>query len=213
MTTPYFLTDEARQRIRKERSKTETKGNLLIYGDSVSVFFAQSLQQRPVLCRKIFNSCKFRYNWIYNIDNVTAAKKERDNLDFNVTKVLSEFKNTVLSEEYNNENSVVIFNFGLHFVESTNFSNYQTLIKSIAGFVSPKEGDKYGGQRFIGNAIWKSSTAIQKERADLPQLHWRRFFTNYVSYIYYTAYQVSLRLELSLASGRHEEDVTSRQRS
>lgn len=155
------------------------RGNLLVYGDSVNVFFAQSIKHRGNICKDVFNSCNFVYNWIYQVRNVSMAKTKRDSKDIDIEKILDDFKNMVMTDVYNNEASVVIVNFGLHFVESTNFSNYQRLIKELAMFATEK--NDLGHQNFQGKIIWKTTTAINKERADYPQLHWRRFFTNYVS--------------------------------
>ena len=152
---------------------------MLVYGDSVNVFFAQSLQHRYKICRKLFRSCSFSYNWIYQVENVSLAKKQRDTKDFNITKILEDFKRVVFLPKYDNRESLVIVNFGLHFVESTNFSNYQLLIERFAKLITSQNESEE--ERFTGNIIWKTTTAINKERSDYPQLHWRRFFTNHVS--------------------------------
>ena len=162
------------------------RGNLIVYGDSVNVFFAQSLQHRKSICGGIFRSCSFSYNWVYQIQNVSLAKTQKDKFDINITRILYDFENTVNTSDYNNEQSVVIVNFGLHFVESTNFSNYQILVENVAKIVTEK--DDAGGKKFRGKVIWKTTTAINKERADFPHLHWRRFFTNYVCCFHTQAY-------------------------
>eukprot|EP00794_Sanderia_malayensis_P020481 gene20481-22497_t len=150
----------------------------------------KSLKRRHRLCGQIFKSCKFSYNWIYHVSNITQSKSpRRDNLDFDANRVMAEFKNTLYeSKDHNNpRKNALIFNFGLHFVESTNFSNYQYLINKIVSELTFSSwGRKNGGysSSYGSNLFWKSSTAIQKERADLPQLHWRRFFTNYRIQLY-----------------------------
>ena len=151
-----------------------------MYGDSVNVFFAQSLKHRKSVCGGIFKSCSFVYNWVYQIKDVLEAKMKKDNKDVDIKRVLDDFQNSVLVDTYDNVESVVIVNFGLHFVESTNFSNYQKLIVDFAKLVTEK--DDQGQARFKGRILWKTTTAISKERADFPQLHWKRFFTNQVSF-------------------------------
>ena len=143
------------------------------------MFFAQSLQRRRHICGGIFETCKYSYNWIYEIRNATLAKTQRDELDIDITRIIKDFNQTLQEDETNNKHSVVIVNFGLHFVESTNFSNYRKLIGEFVKLANRR--NVHGELLFKGKFIWKTTTAINKERADFPQLHWRRFFTNYVS--------------------------------
>eukprot|EP00112_Aurelia_sp_Birch-Aquarium-sp1_P008194 Seg190.1 transcript_id=Seg190.1/GoldUCD/mRNA.D3Y31 product="hypothetical protein" protein_id=Seg190.1/GoldUCD/D3Y31 len=171
---PYF---PAKHFAKKKNSRLEGKGNLLVYGDSVAVFFAQSLQRRRKICGGIFKACRYSYNWVYEISNVTLARNQRDGLDMNITRIIKDFNKTIQGKETNKKHSVVIVNFGLHFVESTNFSNYKILIDDFVKLAMQRNAQ--GKLLFKGKFIWKTTTAIYKERADFPQLHWRRFFTNY----------------------------------
>ena len=145
----------------------------------MNVFFAQSLMQRRSVCRGSFSSCSFSYNWIYQIKNISIAKTLRDKKDIDIRRIKDDFETTITDPAFNNERSLLIVNFGLHFVESTNFSNYQKLIDELATFLTEKNDT--GQSKYKGKVIWKTTTAINKERADYPNLHWRRFFTNYVS--------------------------------
>ena len=108
------------------------------------------------------------------------AKTLRDSNDIDISRIQNDFESTIKDPAFNHERSLLIVNFGLHFVESTNFSNYQKLIDGLAKVLTEK--DDAGQSKFKGNVIWKTTTAIDKERADYPHLHWRRFFTNYVSH-------------------------------
>ena len=165
----------------KEKIKriANKRGHLLVYGDSVNVFFAQSLKSKRSICGGAFASCRFVYNWIYQVKNISIAKTLRDNDDFTVRRILNEFKSAINDSSLNNGRRVIIVNFGLHFVESTNFSNYQRLVEDFAKVVT--ERDDKGERKIKGKVIWKTTTAINKERADHLHLHWRRFLTNYVS--------------------------------
>ena len=165
-------------RATESRNSTKKRGTLHVYGDSVSVFFAQSLKGRRTLIGEIFKTCSFSYNWVYHAKNVSLAKKQRDSLDFNISRVISELQETIQAQDISNSENVLILNFGLHFVESTNLSNYQMLISRMAEVLTRKGAN--GEPWFSGTVIWKTTTAINKERADFPQLHWRRFLTNYV---------------------------------
>ena len=156
--------------------QTHTKGGLLwIYGDSVNVFFAQSLKRRK-LCREIFKECKFSYNWIYQVTNITIAKRGNDNLDYDNNRVLRNFRRVIQHPEMD-ENSAIIINFGLHFVESTNFTNYKKLIDGLVNVLQGK--DKVA--RYQGTVIWKTTTTINKEKASNIHLGHKRFMTQQVS--------------------------------
>lgn len=151
------------------------RGTLWVYGDSVNVFFAHSLLQRRI-CRDLFKRCNFSYNWIYPVNNVTAAKRQFDNLDYNNERVLENFRRIVYDPQMD-ENSAIILNFGLHFVESTNFTNYKKL---IVGLVRVLKNDliSNGTKRiYRGTVIWKATTAINKEKASNTHLGHKRFIT------------------------------------
>ena len=162
--------------------QTRNKGGLLwIYGDSVNVFFAQSLKQRR-LCRGIFKECKFSYNWIYQVTNVTVAKREKDNLDYDNKRVLRNFRRVIQHPEMD-ENSAIILNFGLHFVESTNFTSYKKLIDGLVNVLQGKDNGvtlNLTQPRYRGTVIWKTTTAINKEKASNIHLGHKRFMTQQV---------------------------------
>ena len=46
------------------RGHEPRKGNLWIYGDSISYYFYQTVEHK-VLCKKIFRKCMVTYNWLY----------------------------------------------------------------------------------------------------------------------------------------------------
>ena len=167
---------------RKHELRTK-KGTLWIYGDSVNIFFAQSLMQRK-LCRDIFKRCNFSYNWIYPVTNVTAAKKENDDRDYDNERVLQSLRH-VLHDPQMDENSAIIMNFGLHFVESTNFTNYKKLIDGLVKVLTDEEKVStlnVTSPKFRGTVIWKTTTAINKEKASNIHLGHKRFLTQQVKY-------------------------------
>ena len=152
-----------------------------VYGDSVNVFFAQSLRQRK-LCRGIFKECKFSYNWIYEVHNFTVAKMDNDNLDYNNERVLQSFRRVIQQPEMDEE-SAIILNFGLHFVESTNFTNFKNL---VTGLLEVLQGgndvtSNVTRPKYRGTVIWKTTTAINKEKASNIHLGHKRFMTQQVS--------------------------------
>lgn len=167
-----------------QKHESLTKGGTLwIYGDSVNVFFAQSLMQRK-LCRDIFKRCNFSYNWIYPITNVTVAKKKSNDYDYDNERVLESFYKVVRDPQID-ENSAIIMNFGLHFVESTNFTNYKNLIDGLVKVLTDEEKDPASNvtrSKFRGTVIWKTTTAINKEKASNIHLGHKRFLTQQVMY-------------------------------
>lgn len=110
--------------------------------------------------------------------NLTIAKKEIDDLDFQVEKVISEIKQVLYHPEMDKD-GVIILNCGLHFVENTNFSNYIILIDKLIGLVKEETRDANGKmvRRFQGRLVWKTITAINREKYSMKHLHSRRFLT------------------------------------
>lgn len=134
------------------------------------------------LCQDIFKRCNFSYNWIYPVTNVTAAKKENDNLDYDNKRVLQSFRRVAYDPEMD-ENSAIIMNFGLHFVESTNFTMYKKLIDGLVKVLTDEERDLTSNvtrPKFPGTVIWKTTTAINKEKASNIHLGHKRFLTQQV---------------------------------
>ena len=165
----------------KSKSPRNKEGTLWVYGDSVNVFFAQSLMNGK-LCREIFERCNFSYNWIYPVNNVTLARKENDNFDYDNERVLQAFRRVVHSPEMD-EKSAVILNFGLHFVESINFANYKNLINGLVDVLEETETQYHSNStrlKFRGTKIWKTTTAINKEKSSNIHLGHKRFMTQQV---------------------------------
>ena len=136
------------------------------------------------LCRDIFKRCNFSYNWIYPVTNVTASKKENDDLDYDNERVLQSFRRVVYDPQMD-KNSAILMNFGLHFVESTNFTNYKKLIDGLVKVLKDEERDLNSNvtrPKFPGTVIWKTTTAINKEKASNIHLGHKRFLTQQVKY-------------------------------
>ena len=80
------------------------------------------------------------------------------------------------------EKSVVLMNMGIHFAATVNFTNYRRVIDQLISLVN--EGKRH--QRlsnetttniFKGRFIWKTSTALNRERFPNPHKDVRRFLT------------------------------------
>lgn len=74
--------------------------------------------------------------------------------------------------------SVILLNAGLHYLESTNFSNYRHTIDGLVNLFNEIDTKGQEIKRvFPGKMMWKSSTALNKQKLDGKHLHSRRFLT------------------------------------
>ena len=162
------------------------QGFLWIFGDSTATRFHWSIHGKP-LCRNVFRRCFYSYGWIYQIDNYnltldqfirrnpnrTFLKKD-DDKDFNADRIIDELKQVLLNPRMD-EHSVVLLNYGLHFAEASNFSNFRTLIDKVASLLQNRT-------TFKPTVIWRSTTALNRHKYSMPNLHSRRFLTPQVCF-------------------------------
>ena len=115
---------------------------------------------------------------MFVVGNISAAKDADDNLDFNFMRVVSELLD-VISKPFFDKNSVILFNAGLHYLESTNFSNYRKTIESLIRLFQETKMVKRanGNLLFPGEMIWRTTTALNKQKLDGKHLQARRFLT------------------------------------
>lgn len=112
--------------------------------------------------------------------NSTLEKHWQDFRDFDVERVVKELKSVLFKPELNNTKSVLILNFGLHFISAIPFESFQKLInRTIEVFHEVKEGVN-GFDRFHGDLIWKSTTSMNREKIPNPHYIGRRFMTRQV---------------------------------
>ena len=154
------------------------QGILWIFGDSVATQFYHRIKFSR-LCKKIFRTCMYTYNWIYSLQNYNIAsnaytirnslveKTIWDGLDFNTTQLIEELKQAIFHPNMDNH-SVIIFNYGLHFTEATNFTNFQKLIKAVIDF----------RKHIHCKMIWRTITSLNRHKYRRPNLHSRRFMTS-----------------------------------
>lgn len=166
-----WIVDESRTRKRDKAVKLET---LWIYGDSVGDFFYKSIVKQP-LCTKIFQRCNSTYNWVYTIPgrNLTRARLENDDKDFSNRRVLSEIIHAVSQPFMDSEKSGLILNLGLHYVHTINFSTYMVLIDKTIRLLNERFKVNKNSWRFRGKLIWKTTTAINKEKYGDPRTNAR----------------------------------------
>ena len=110
--------------------------------------------------------------------NLSVAKTADDNLDFNYMRVASEVLD-IITKPFFDKNSAILLNAGLHYLESTNFSNYQKTIASIIRLFDETRMVRRanGKPLFLGEMIWRTTTALNKQKLDGKHIQARRFLT------------------------------------
>ena len=106
--------------------------------------------------------------------NTTRAKFENDDRDFNVSRIIDEVDQIMYYPSVNKSGSILFMNFGLHFSESTTFSNYKLLITELLKLLKRKDFYK-------GKIIWRTTTSLNQHKLGGKHQHSRRFLTHQVS--------------------------------
>ena len=116
--------------------------------------------------------------------------KGSDDKDFNQTIVLEEIKKVFRSADMRGNQSVFLFNVGIHYPLTLNFTTYKLLIDSIVEMLREETGTEHEGA--LSNqalSIWRSNVAVEAERFAkfFPQLNYTewRFYTNQVIHVCY----------------------------
>jgi hypothetical protein len=92
----------------------------------------------------------------------------------------------VLEDKRLNEYSVITLNWGIHFAAAVNFTTYKKLIDDFLETLQVKQNNR----KFKGKIIWRTTTAIFRERFPNPHKDVRRFLT-FPRIILYNAYAMS----------------------
>ena len=148
-----------------ERSPRNREGILWIYGDSLALRFYDSIHYTP-LCSEIFRACNLTYSWVYTmLEPVQVEKFKKNYRDFDPYRVLQEIRDVIHMPEMD-EKSVIILNCGLHYVSALKFAVYRQLIDDIIATFKEKWKNEFGEEqlKFRGKLIWKTTTAIHRER-------------------------------------------------
>ena len=166
-------------------------GMLWIYGDSLGRHLFSSVKNRP-LCKLLYNKCGNSYMWIYPAKNKGLNMNLERNLDFRPDKVIETIVNVLRTPEMQREESTLLLNLVLHFAKTVNFTTYQRLIDDLILVLKAKEISQ--GEmvpKYRAKIIWKSSTAICKEKASSSKRTEYRFYTTQVCtlcFVYKTWY-------------------------
>ena len=175
-----------------KHSPRNREGVLWIYGDSNAGRFYRSIRRTP-LCRTVFRACSFSYNWIYPIKNATVEMQQQNFLPINVSRVLDAIAKVIHLPQMNNEKSVILLNHGLHFMTSTNFTTYREVVDGIVDLFKETRTENKGKElKFRGKVIWKTTSAIHRERLRYPHHHKRRFLTRQVRPLFNSLRQRSI---------------------
>ena len=147
-------------------------GTFWIYGDSLGRRLYSSVQTRP-LCKRLYKEIDQAHKGLNN-------KLER-NVHFSPELVIETVVNALRSPEMQQEESVLLLNLVLHYAKKINFTTYQRLTDDL--ILALKASELSHGERipkYKAKIIWKSSTALCKEKASSSKETEFRFFTSQV---------------------------------
>ncbi|KAK3713715.1 hypothetical protein QZH41_020709, partial [Actinostola sp. cb2023] len=165
---PFVPTDDKPRNLHWFEERVRKTSVLWVYGDSVSEQFYSGIRQHP-LCSRVFRWCGHTYNWVYRLQgNLSEAKSQNDDLDFDDVRVLSELEEVIRHPIFD-QNSAMLINAGLHYLESSNFTNYQKVVNGIIRLFERKnvQAPLWKDMKvFPGQVIWKTTTSLHKEKLD-----------------------------------------------
>lgn len=137
---------------------------LWIYGDSQAERLHLSIKDGP-LCTEIFKSCNLSKMWVYPY---SGQFPKWDDQDFDKSIILDSLR-VVLERPDMSENSVLILNLGLHYMESIRLQDYRILLLKVIDLLN--ERNKGTGElKHKARVVWKTSTSISKEKDTGSQL-------------------------------------------
>lgn len=111
----------------------------------------QSLQD-TIICKEIFKSCQVGKLWVYPF---TSEVPQNNDLDFEPKILLQDLKKHLEKPEMD-KNSVLILNLGLHYLMGISFESYQSFMREVLQLIK--------SDVFRGRVIWKTTTALSKEK-------------------------------------------------
>ena len=154
-------------------------GTLWIYGDSLGYRLYTSVQTRP-LCKLLYKKCGNSYMGIGRAHKGSNSKLKR-NIQFSSELVIKTVVDVLRTPEMQQDESVLLLNLVLHYAKMINFTSYKSLIDDLILALKASElshGDRV--PKYKAKIIWKSSTAICKEKATSSKETEFRFYTSQV---------------------------------
>ena len=145
---------------------------LWIFGDSQAERLYLSIKDGS-LCEGIFKTCNLTKLWTYAWPSVTPLAW--DDKDFDPHQVV-DLVRKVLEKPEMNENSAMVLNLGLHYIENTNLANYRQLLKGVLDLLNERDAET-GDLKHKARIIWKTTTSMNKEKDTASRLKsdWQRF--------------------------------------
>ena len=135
--------------------------------------------------------------WIYHAHNKGLNITLESDLDFRPEKVIGIIADVLCTPEMQQEESVLLLNLNLHFVGRINFTTYQKLIDDLILVLKAKELSQ--GERvpkYKAKIIWKSSTAICKEKVSSLNKTNGRFLASQVCTFSFVSFQSGFQLSV-----------------
>ena len=123
--------------------------------------------------------------WVYHAHNKGLNIELESDLDFRPEKVIGIIADVLRRPEMQQKESALLLNLNLHFVGRINFTTYQKLIDDLIVVLKAKElshGERV--PKYKAKIIWKSSTAICKEKVSSYNKTNGRFLTTQVCTIW-----------------------------
>lgn len=152
---------------------------LWIFGDSNAERMHVSIKD-SLLCTKVFKSCNLSKMWVYPWPSVQPVAW--DNKDFEPQQILDHIRGVLERPEMNCKKSAMILNLGLHYIESTSFTNYKILLTGVLNLLNERNAET-GEMKYMTRVIWKTTTSMNKEKDIGSRLKadWQRFLNLPVS--------------------------------
>ena len=126
----------------------------------------------------------------FQLTSVQEAREKFSPNDFNKTVILQYLTNSLDSPDMRRQSSVFVFNLGVHYSISLNFTTYRDLVDSVI-ILLKRNVDVQNNNKPI--VIWKTTTSIEKEKTHPKNLtHWR-FHTHQVQH--YAFHQQPITIE------------------
>ncbi|KAL9952516.1 hypothetical protein ACROYT_G039784 [Oculina patagonica] len=179
----------------KHKNSSATKlQKLWIVGDSLAERMYMRIKDGP-LCKDIFKTCNLTKMWAYAWPSIQPIGW--DDKDFDHQQVLDLIRG-VLENPDMSENSVMILNLGLHYIESISLEGYQRLMNGVVDLLNERDANT-GDLKYKTRVIWRTTTSMCKEKDIGSRLRsdWQRFL-NLPRVRLYNAFATSLMCRAGL---------------
>ena len=116
----------------------------------------------------------------FQITSVKVAHEAHEKFspnDFNKTVILQYLTNILDSPDMKGKNSAFLFNLGVHYSISLNFTTFRDLVDSVIMLLRRKVDVQNNNKPIV---IWKTTTSIEKEKTYPKNLTRWRFHTHQV---------------------------------